>query len=50
MVDELCSGPCIAVEICGEGDVHKTFRDFVGPSDPVSFYDDKNEGVISNVK
>jgi hypothetical protein len=37
MVDELCSGPCIAVEICGEGDVHKAFRDFVGPSDPVSY-------------
>ncbi|XP_028407372.1 nucleoside diphosphate kinase 7-like [Dendronephthya gigantea] len=34
MVDELCSGPCIAVEVCGEGDVHKAFRDFVGPSDP----------------
>lgn len=38
MVDELCSGPCIAIEIFGEGDVHKTFRDFVGPSDPVYLY------------
>jgi hypothetical protein len=37
MVDELCSGPCIVVEICGEGDVHKAFRDLVGPSDPVRF-------------
>ena len=27
------------VEVCGEGDVHKAFRDFVGPSDPVSFSD-----------
>ena len=36
MVVELSSGPCIAVEICGEGDVHANFRTFVGPSDPVS--------------
>lgn len=34
MVDELSSGPCIAVEIRGEDDVHSRFREFVGPSDP----------------
>ncbi|EDO34502.1 predicted protein, partial [Nematostella vectensis] len=33
MVEELCSGPCLAVEVRGQ-DVTKTFRDFVGPADP----------------
>ncbi|KAL5249317.1 hypothetical protein ACHWQZ_G018245 [Mnemiopsis leidyi] len=31
MVTELCSGPCLAIEIVGQ---HKDFRDFVGPADP----------------
>jgi len=35
MVDELCNGACIAMEITrGEDDVPTTFREFVGPSDP----------------
>ena len=33
MVEELTSGPCIAMEITGE-DAHATFRRLVGPSDP----------------
>uniref|UniRef100_A0AAY4CWS0 Nucleoside diphosphate kinase homolog 7 n=1 Tax=Denticeps clupeoides TaxID=299321 RepID=A0AAY4CWS0_9TELE len=33
MVTELCSGPCMALEICGT-DAPKTFRDFCGPADP----------------
>jgi len=31
MVTELCSGPCLAVEVVGE---HQSFREFVGPADP----------------
>ncbi|KAF4788368.1 Nucleoside diphosphate kinase 7 [Turdus rufiventris] len=34
MVSELCSGPCIAMEI-RQFDPSKVFRDFCGPSDPV---------------
>uniref|UniRef100_A0A3P8XTR1 Nucleoside diphosphate kinase homolog 7 n=1 Tax=Esox lucius TaxID=8010 RepID=A0A3P8XTR1_ESOLU len=33
MVAELCSGPCMALEIRGT-DTPKTFREFVGPADP----------------
>eukprot|EP00112_Aurelia_sp_Birch-Aquarium-sp1_P004899 Seg1554.1 transcript_id=Seg1554.1/GoldUCD/mRNA.D3Y31 product="Nucleoside diphosphate kinase 7" protein_id=Seg1554.1/GoldUCD/D3Y31 len=33
MVDELSSGPCIAMEICYP-DQPQAFREFVGPSDP----------------
>ncbi|KAH0625011.1 hypothetical protein JD844_033016, partial [Phrynosoma platyrhinos] len=33
MVVELCSGPCIALEI-RQVDPEKAFRDFCGPSDP----------------
>ena len=36
MVTELCSGPCIALEIRAK-DAVKTFREFVGPPDPVRF-------------
>lgn len=35
MVSQLCSGPCIAMEITkSDGNVHTQFREFVGPSDP----------------
>lgn len=36
MVDELITGPCIALEISHPDvdDVVKHFRDFAGPSDP----------------
>ena len=33
MVEELSSGPCIALEICGT-EAHGTFRELVGPTDP----------------
>ncbi|NXE91013.1 NDK7 kinase, partial [Menura novaehollandiae] len=33
MVSELCSGPCIAMEII-QSEPSKVFRDFCGPSDP----------------
>ncbi|CAI8031657.1 Nucleoside diphosphate kinase 7 [Geodia barretti] len=33
MVDELSSGPCIALEVSGENS-HGAFRELVGPSDP----------------
>ncbi|KAM3620065.1 uncharacterized protein V6R79_017689 [Siganus canaliculatus] len=33
MVTELCSGPCLVLEIRGT-DVAKSFRDFCGPADP----------------
>ena len=33
MVAELCSGPCMALEIRGMG-APKTFREFCGPVDP----------------
>ncbi|XP_035997437.1 nucleoside diphosphate kinase 7 isoform X1 [Fundulus heteroclitus] len=33
MVTELCSGPCLVLEIHGT-DVPKSFREFCGPSDP----------------
>jgi len=33
MVDELCSGSCIALEICYP-DEPQAFREFVGPADP----------------
>lgn len=35
MVDELCSGPCMALEIHA-ADAPKAFREFCGPADPVS--------------
>ena len=35
MVEELCCGPCLAMEIRAP-DAPVTFRDFVGPADPVS--------------
>jgi len=35
MVDELCSGSCIALEICYP-DEPQAFREFVGPADPVN--------------
>ena len=34
MVEELSSGPCIALEVSGGDDAHGTFRELVGPSDP----------------
>jgi nucleoside-diphosphate kinase len=34
MVNELCSGPCIAMEITHHENAPKSFREFVGPSDP----------------
>lgn|SRR6218665_921611 len=34
VVSELCSGPCIAMEIRAQ-DAARTFREFVGPADPV---------------
>ncbi|MBN3279249.1 NDK7 kinase, partial [Polyodon spathula] len=33
MVAELCSGPCMALEIHGS-EAPKTFREFCGPADP----------------
>ncbi|XP_030228045.1 nucleoside diphosphate kinase homolog 7 [Gadus morhua] len=33
MVSELCSGPCLALEVRGS-DTPKSFRDFCGPADP----------------
>ena len=36
MVEELCCGSCLAMEIRSQGDVPIAFRDFVGPPDPVS--------------
>lgn len=33
MVEELTSGPCVALEITGE-DAHSMFREFAGPADP----------------
>ena len=35
MVEELCSGPCVAMEIRAP-DAPVVFREFVGPTDPVS--------------
>lgn len=35
MVDELCNGACVAMEITKDESVPSTFREFVGPSDPV---------------
>lgn len=35
MVTELCSGPCMVLEIQG-ADAPQTFREFCGPPDPVS--------------
>lgn len=35
MVNELCSGPCMVLEIQGT-DAPQTFREFCGPADPVS--------------
>lgn len=37
MVDEVCNGACVAMEITKDENVPTTFREFVGPSDPVSF-------------
>lgn len=34
MVEELCNGACIAMEITKDENVATTFREFVGPSDP----------------
>ena len=36
MVAELISGPCVALEIRAQNAV-KSFREFCGPADPVSF-------------
>lgn len=36
IVTELCSGPCVAMEIRAQ-DAARTFREFVGPADPVSY-------------
>lgn len=33
-VNELTSGPCIAMEITGPKDAHSKFRELVGPADP----------------
>lgn len=33
MVTELCSGPCVAIEI-QQSNPTKTFREFCGPADP----------------
>ena len=35
MVEEICNGPCVAMEITANEDVATQFREFVGPSDPV---------------
>uniref|UniRef100_A0A8C5LP14 Nucleoside diphosphate kinase homolog 7 n=1 Tax=Leptobrachium leishanense TaxID=445787 RepID=A0A8C5LP14_9ANUR len=35
MVAELCSGPCVALEIC-QTDAPQRLREFCGPADPVS--------------
>ena len=37
MVDEVCNGACVAMEITKDENVPTTFREFVGPSDPVCF-------------
>lgn len=37
MVEELCNGACIAMEIVQDENVPTTFREFVGPADPVSW-------------
>ena len=35
MVEELCSGPCFALEITGKGSATaEAFREFIGPADP----------------
>lgn len=36
MVTEMFSGPCVAMEI-QQNDPTKTFREFCGPADPVSY-------------
>lgn len=38
MVNELCSGLCIALEVkgCFEKNTHSEFRKLVGPFDPVN--------------
>lgn len=41
MVEELSSGPCVAMEIVAKDKSHNTaveFRKLVGPSDPVRFH------------
>lgn len=39
MVTELCSGPCMALEITGKGiDTPTIFRELCGPADPVRVY------------
>lgn len=40
MVNELASGPVIAMEIMGKSPEHvpMAFRELCGPMDPVSFY------------
>ena len=43
MVEELCCGPCLAMEIRAP-DAPVTFRDFVGPTDPVSSLGKGGEG------
>ena len=37
MVEELCNGACIVMEIVHDENVPTTFREFVGPADPVSW-------------
>jgi len=34
MVQQLCAGPCIALEICGQ-DAQQALRHLAGPPDPV---------------
>ena len=34
MVEELCSGPCVAFEITDGNDVHQRLRELAGPADP----------------
>lgn len=42
MIDQLITGPCIALEIRAQS-APQTFREFVGPVDPVSFpIDERN--------
>lgn len=33
-VEQFSSGPCIALEVCGDADVVTKFREFCGPNDP----------------
>lgn len=35
LVEELCTGPCVALEICCEQNSVDKFRGYCGPHDPV---------------